>query len=141
MPRDQYRSKLYKAQLVLPISTKEHVPLSVCQDFVNEVTAAAWFKRRYGTCSIEVRDGRGHQQATANQFGKVIQLPLWARTTVIMLHETAHCVTSYKLAAHGKEFATTELALIRHFWSEEAYDKLRKSFIENGVPFLGKVDR
>jgi len=82
------------------------------QNYVDGLLAADWFLTRWGARSFEVRPGFGHRRATADENG-VLQMPKWARSELVLLHEVAHCLTPPTFASHGPEYAGVLLALAR----------------------------
>lgn len=110
-PRDSQRTRLYRAES--EVATGRRLPtVEHMQAYVDELVGAAWFLARWGSTRIEVRPGYGHRRATADENG-VLQMPRWARTELVVLHEVAHCLTPAAFAAHGPEYAGALLALVR----------------------------
>lgn len=110
-PRDSQRARLYRAE-----STVHHgrrLPtVERMQAWVDGLCATDWFVARWGSRSFDVRPGFGHRRATADQNG-VLQMPKWARTELVLLHEAAHCLTPSTCASHGPEYAGVLLTLAR----------------------------
>jgi len=97
------------------------------QAWVDCVVAADWFVSRWGTRTFEVRPGFGHRRATADQHG-VLQMPKWARSELVLLHEIAHCLTPATFAPHGPEYAGVLLALARRGIGPATAQALEDSF-------------
>lgn len=139
--RDSQRSRVYKAE--------RHVhhlgaPLREVKDierFIKKQLARKAITRRYpdATRRVEVGDGRGRRAACAWGDWK-ISIPLWARHEVVVIHELAHIVTnrhfgSYGVAAHGWQFCSVFLDLVRFIMGREAHDALKGSFKKYRVKF------
>ena len=110
------------------------------QAWVDALVATDWFVARWGTRCFEVRPGFGHRRATADQNG-VLQMPKWARSELVLLHEVAHCLTPVTLASHGPEYAGILLALARRGMGlgtaqllEDAFDRERVRWTLAQVP-------
>ena len=110
-PRDSQRARLYRAENYVDhgrrLPTVERM-----QAWVDALCATDWFVARWGSRSFDVRPGFGHRRATADENG-VLQMPKWARTELVLLHEVAHCLTPSTFAAHGPEYAGVLLTLAR----------------------------
>ena len=111
-PRDSQRARLYRAEGT--VDAGRRLPtVGRMQAWVDGLVATEWFVARWGERSIEVRPGFGHRRATADAVNGVLQMPKWARSELVMLHEIAHCLTPLTLASHGPEYAGVLLALAR----------------------------
>jgi putative metallohydrolase (TIGR04338 family) len=130
-PRDSQRSRLYRAEDdVGPGRRLPTVP--VLQAFVDELAASDWFTARWGARSFDVRPGHGHRRATADRNG-VLQLPLWSRTELVVLHEVAHCLTPVEYAAHGPEYAGVFLSVVRRRLTPATAQTLEDAFARHRV--------
>lgn len=132
MVRDSRRQKLYNAERAAkwPDTMKQWGRGSVpeMRAYVDKLCRSAWFVRRwpqFRVYSIQVRDGRGHRNATGG--GGVVQMPLWARKEWVLLHEVAHCVTGTG-HKHDWMFCANYLALVHHQMGKDAADELRAQF-------------
>ncbi len=140
-PRDNQRSRLYKAERVLNKLSKRLEKVDDMKRFVDRLRKRATIVRRYGVelkTSIFIGDGRGKRNAGGDSRG--IYMPLWSRTEYIVLHEMAHCIACrrygrYNIAAHGREFAAVYVDLVRYMLGKEAADTLKASFREHRVKF------
>jgi putative metallohydrolase (TIGR04338 family) len=99
--------------------------------YVERVTRSRWWRCRLPR-GVRVKDGRGTRIARGGWgTGRpTVNLPRWARTRLVILHELAHVLTSRpgrEVAAHGPEFAKTYLELVRRFEPELA-PRLRAEF-------------
>lgn len=137
-PRDSQRSKLYEAERVLDgwinpdgmPTLSEH--LDDAQDWIDEVTAEAWFQRRWGRMQVRLVPGRGNN---AMYRGRIMLSP-WGRSRpYVLLHELAHVLVPNKYAGHGPEFCATYLTLVEFVLGKEAARKLRESFVSHGVRY------
>ncbi len=157
--RDSQRSKLYAAERLAwgrcgdpYIGNPKHghtVPLKDVQDWVDMITRSRFWKT-YKVPRIEargrgsyyltqinrypkilVKDGRARRNAYGSPTG-YINLPLWARTYWVTLHEIAHVIQT-EHPAHGRQYARIYLDLVRRFIDPEAAKKLKTAYIEKGV--------
>ena len=110
-PRDSQRARLYRAEGEVPAGRRLPT-VERMQAYVDALAAADWFLARWGERAFEVRPGFGHRRATADGNG-VLQMPKWARSELVLLHEVAHCLTPVTCAPHGPEYAGVLLALAR----------------------------
>ncbi|HEX3623004.1 MAG TPA: hypothetical protein VHT97_11875 [Acidimicrobiales bacterium] len=138
-PRDSQRSRLYRAEG--EVDAGRRLPtVERMQAWVDALAATDWFLARWGERAFDVRPGFGHRRATADQHG-VLQMPKWARTELVLLHEVAHCLTPATCAAHGPEYAGVLLALARRGMGpataqalEDAFDVSRVRWSLAAVP-------
>ena len=130
-PRDNQRTRLYRAEG--EVDSGRRLPtVARMQAYVDAVVAADWFLARWGEQTLEVRPGFGHRRATADQNG-VLQMPKWARSELVLLHEVAHCLTPVDVAAHGPEYAGVLLALARRAMSPATGQRLEDAFTRQRV--------
>ena len=156
MARDSQRSRMYSAEKEATYKCKIVYLDSIhdIRDWVNKIVDSRWFQFRWPVECIRVTDGRRRSSAcgsaqpdrifvradrSARYFGwkGTIKLPKWARYQMVVLHEIAHVVTDqeYKrsdgIAAHGPEFCSNLLQLVRRWMGAEAHATLKESF-KNG---------
>ena len=130
-PRDSQRARLYRAEG--EVDTGRRLPtVARMQAYVDEIAGADWFLARWGARAFEVRPGFGHRRATADEHG-ILQMPKWARTELVLLHEIAHCVTPRTVASHGPEYAGVLLALARRAMSPGTAQSLEDAFTRQRV--------
>lgn len=139
--RDSQRSRVYKAErkvyhLGAPLREVKDI-----ERFIKKQLARKAITRRYpdATKKVVVGDGRGRRAACAWGDWK-ISIPLWARHEMVVIHELAHIVAnrhygSRGVAAHGWEFCSVFLDLVRFIMGREAHDALKASFKEHRVRF------
>lgn len=146
-PRDSQRSKVYKSDAALK---KFSEPLKTIEDiekFVKSVWKLKRVQESFPKISEEcprVKDGRGTRNARGGMF--YISIPLWARSSDIVLHELAHTVTirTYgygETAAHGPEFCAVYLRLALYVMGREAHDALKAAMKHNKVRYKPKKAR
>lgn len=110
------------------------------QRFVDKLASSAWFKRRWGSLKITVKEKNGHT-ATANY--SVIKLPRWAWNAVVVLHEVAHTAKKRNQgggSGHGRYFARTFLELTEHVLGKDTAKVLKEEFKRHNVKYLPKRD-
>lgn len=134
--RDSQKSKLYKAEKVLPSIVIGKKELLTSQAYVDKVWTSVWTKKHFQRSRLYrspmCADGRGRRNATGNLI--VLQLPRWARTKATVLHELAHSLTGER-PAHGWQFARNYLLLVQHFLGPEAAKALRTSYRKERVRY------
>lgn len=111
--RDSQRKAVYAwedaVKKAYPGAAKE-ISLDECKALVAEV----WTDYRPGERPPEVSDGRGTRLAKGGRWR--INLPRWARSKIVVLHETAHSLRrNLDEPWHGREFATLLLDLWEHY--------------------------
>lgn len=130
-PRDSQRARLYRAEG--DVDAGRRLPtVERMQAYVDGLAAADWFVARWGARRFDVRPGFGHRRATADAEG-VLQMPKWARTELVLLHEVAHCLTPATAAAHGPEYAGVLLALTRRAMGPATAQRLEDAFARQRV--------
>ena len=130
-PRDSQRARLYRAEG--EVDAGRRLPtVAKMQAYVDEIAGAQWFLARWGERAFEVRPGFGHRRATADEHG-VLQMPKWARSELVLLHEMAHCLTPRSVASHGPEYAGVLLALSRRAMSPGTAQSLEDAFARQRV--------
>lgn len=128
--QDSRRSKLYRAERTLehelgrgqhPLTTPlEHDQV---QPLVDRAAAAMGMQR---TPRVE-KHRPGTTSATAWTVQALIKLPVnregewnaWGRQPIVVLHEVAHCMISYRLPGHGREFVAALKRVLTWFMEEE----------------------
>lgn len=109
MPRDSQKSAVYAWENTIPEKELHgDWTLEQCRALVDRV----WADYRPGQRSPEVRPGFGHRNATGSRY--TIQLPLWSRQPIVVLHETAHSLLPIN-STHGPDFATLLLDLMARY--------------------------
>jgi len=125
--RDQQRKRLYAAETILAsVSRRRIETVPDLQAYVDELCHKPWFKHRWGSHQVVVKDGRGRRRASA--IGNVIKMPRHARFEWVVLHEVAHTLTPAPLAWHGSYFANVYMELIRFRLGTAIADKLESYF-------------
>lgn len=138
--RDSQRSKLYKAEHVAWIDRQtRYDDLDACVEYLRKVWTSEWTRSQFDRARAwplpKVVDGRGTRSATGSI--RRINLPRWARTDWVILHECAHALTPER-PAHGRAFARTFLALVQHFIGVEAGTALKHAFKAHRVRWRPK---
>ena len=131
-PRDSQRARLYRAEGL--VDAGRRLPtVGRMQAWVDGLVATDWFVARWGERSFEVRPGFGHRRATADAANGVLQMPKWARSELVLLHEVAHCLTPLTHASHGPEYAGVLLALARRGMGPATGQRLEDAFAAERV--------
>ena len=113
--RDTQRSAVYAWERALPEWPGEELTLAGCQELVRRV----WGAHLRSDAPL-VTDGRARRRACYAPHNHQIRLPRWSRTSLVVLHETAHAILYASEAAnahahHGPEFARLYLNLLYHY--------------------------
>ena len=133
-PRDSQRARLYRAEG--DVDCGRHLPtVAKMQAYVDHLVSADWFLARWGERTFDVRPGFGHRRATADEHG-VLQMPKWARTELVLLHEVAHCLTPTTFASHGPEYAGVLVALARRAMTPATAQALEEAFARHRVRWM-----
>ena len=103
------------------------------QDYVDNLVATAWFRRRWGRRVIEVTHSLGGSSHAAG--GTIAMSPGHRRSESVILHEIAHLLTPHPYAHHGPEFAAILLTLVQYQMGAEHARALRAAFAEHGVKY------
>lgn len=131
-PRDNQRARLYRAEGA--VDAGRRLPtVERMQAWVDGLAATDWFVARWGQRCFEVRPGFGHRRATADAATGVLQMPKWARSELVLLHEIAHCLTPLTFAGHGPEYAGVLLALARRGMGPGTAQRLEDAFAAERV--------
>lgn len=156
--RDSQRQKVYDCEHMVfdgtlardqPYQTPpDYKTLAECQRFVDYVTDSDTWKKVLGIhtdAPVKVLDGRGRRRGGATAALNEIAVPRFARRRFYLLHELAHIAAEYRhgrayidgewwwlatspIAAHGPEYTSVYLALVRAILGEEAYAALLSEF-------------
>ena len=115
MERDSQRNAVYAWEGTVKARWPgEAMPLDECRALV----ARVWGDYSPGVAPPQVTDGRGTRWARGSR--RRVNLPRWARTPIVVLHETAHSLSPTG-PWHGPEFAT----LVIELWAR--YTKIPKA--------------
>jgi len=157
---DKQQQRLYAAETKAELkSTPDFVTVAECQKYVNKVLNSKavldMFSSKelgHGALVVTVLDGRGHRRATATTDGRgglVIQLPKWARSKFVILHELAHHLQknyainnwreSIKIGqtdpiatqSHGARFTASFLFLVKRELGKDVHDRFATALWEN----------
>ena len=134
-PRDSQRARLYRAECELDPGRRLPT-VARMQAYVDGLVALDWFTARWPGRTFEVRPGFGHRRATADANG-VLQMPKWARSEMVLLHEVAHCLTPWSFAPHGPEYAGVLLSVVRHGMGPATAQALEDAFDRQRVRWNG----
>lgn len=138
MSRDYQRKKVYKSEFLNEgLHPTPTLTLGQCDLLVQKMYQ--WGKENISESvtyysRIEIRDGRGRRSAASN--GRIIWLPKFARSRMVVAHEVAHSLAGYD-DGHGERFVAIYLQLVKKF-DKENYIKLNNNFNTNKVKTLSK---
>lgn len=103
-PRDVQRSRVYQWEDEVAKKSRgilnKKLTLRQCQ----ALAAKAYGRYHPDLHAPLIYARRGTRTALANASRNKINLPNWARTPAVVLHEVAHLVTPRTNASHGPEF-------------------------------------
>ena len=140
--RDQQRSKLYAAEVVLKPFQSPLLTVTDVETFVKKVWTSERVKKSFPKAVVrgsepKVKDGRGRRNACGGVHS--ISIPLWARNSWVVVHELSHTITQrefgFRVAAHGWQFCHVFLKLTLYAMGREAHDALYKQFRKDRVKF------
>jgi hypothetical protein len=94
------------------------------RDYVTKIENDKWFRRLFGRRRFIVQDGRGLSFTAGNGGGRRINIRRDCRFRWVVLHEIAHCLTPAGAQAHGPEYVSIYLKLVRHFLGRAAWKAL-----------------
>lgn len=132
--RDSQRQRVYNSENAV-FSRDGKMTLSQAQEYVDGVTASAWWKHRCRLVKVEVEAGARGGRAWAS-YGSIRTSPD-ARCPSVLLHELAHIMTESGVAPHGPEFCANFVAITRQFLGKKTGDELRQAFRERRVKVRG----
>ena len=139
-PIDSQRGRLYAAENQIEAFLRDRLPkIEQMQAFVDEILRE--LQSQFGSrmlSPITVLPGHSRRKATAHYFMSTIKIPKAGRSKFIVLHEVAHILTDRYFGqdvteAHGSQFATFLLVLVKHFLGAEDYQNLLEAFTRWGV--------
>lgn len=156
--RDSQRQRVYAAEHKIRRSTY-NTALNSKQEiiqFVNEVYNSAWMKNlsksdfntgEQSNClnvikhAPRIRFNAG-RDVTASAYPTLNELRLpannrWSWNKQVIIHEITHLLVT-RGGAHGEQFVTIQLSLVKEFIGQELHDQMVGSYIEESVkgPFV-----
>lgn len=138
--RDSQRKRVYTAEHVLMNYAKPLPTVKDVERFIKKQMERKAILKRYPHANKEtaVADGRGCKRALAHGTRK-ISIPIWARNDWVVIHEMAHIINArenwWPKAAHGWEYCSIYLDLVRFIMGVEAHDALKASFKKHKVKY------
>ena len=126
--RDQQRKKVYDWAHSLTDYYKADLTLSECDDLIHK--ALVWWFRNNDVLKVLVKDGRGTRMARGGYNS--INLPVWARSRHVVLHEVAHTIVDRTIGnftdgGHGPYFVRVFIELLGHFLKYNRADLTRSA--------------
>lgn len=137
--RDAQRSRVYRAENVVPSSPLPGLP--ACVSFAERVVGSFWWAARFPHCGLgdlpRFRPGNGARQAFYREDpdGPTITLPRRYRTKGVVLHELAHwaLARSPELPHHGSTFARVLIDATAEFCGPERAELLVDAYAAERV--------
>lgn len=129
--RDSQRRKLYRweryfVERYLP--EPEKMTLDRCERFITNVCIAEQID------TVKVSCGKGKRTATYSPMRHEINLPDWAKTHWVCLHEIAHAKMRHVgVASHGPEYAKFYCYLLQ----KHLFNHITLAFIERDAMMFG----
>lgn len=138
-PRDAQRSRVYRAETVVPSSPLPGLP--ACVHFAEKVVGSLWWTARFPDHGLgglpRFRPGNGARQAFYREEpgGPTITLPRRYRTKGVVLHELVHWALSGTpdLAHHGTTFARVLVDATAEFCGPERAAELETAYAAEQV--------
>ena len=138
-PRDAQRSRVYRAETVVPSSPLPGLP--ACASFAEKVVGSLWWAARFPDHGLgglpRFRPGNGARQAFYREEpdGPTITLPRRYRTKGIVLHELVHwaLAATPDLAHHGTTFARVLVDATAEFCGPERAGELASAYAAERV--------
>ena len=138
-PRDAQRSRVYRAETVVPSSPLPGLP--ACASFAEKVVGSLWWAARFPDHGLgglpRFRPGNGARQAFYREepAGPTITLPRRYRTKGIVLHELVHWALSptADLAHHGTTFTRVLMDATAEFCGPERAAALAAAYAAERV--------
>ncbi len=140
--RDTQRQKVYRSDPALKPWAEPLPTVKDVERFCRKVWASKRMRKAFPRAvahwkAPRVKDGRGTRIARGGMGP--INIPLWARSTDVVLHELAHTVTMRvyddRVPAHGWQYCEVYLRIVLYAMGREAHDALKAAFKKNGVRF------
>jgi hypothetical protein len=149
-PRDAQRSRVYRAETVVPSSPLPGLP--ACVHFAEKVVGSLWWTARFperGLAGLpRFRPGNGARQAFYREepTGPTITLPRRYRTKGVVLHELVHwaLAATPDLAHHGTTFARVLVDATTEFCGPDRAAELTAAYaaehVRVGAPAVVAAD-
>lgn len=142
-PKDMQRQRLYRAERESIQGRGKkfaYGDIKAVQEYVNRVTASAWFKRQWGGMHVRVEHNFRAKAARGGRWAITLPGGKWAWTEEVVLHELAHSIQSevhgfHRVQGHGREFAAIQVALVQHQMGKANADALKAAFRKHKVKF------
>jgi putative metallohydrolase (TIGR04338 family) len=162
---DKQQNRVYKSEQESGIkATPDFKTVAECQKYVNKVLNSKAVLDQFsskelhkGAFTVTVTDGRGCRRATASTDGYgnlIINLPKWARSKFVILHELAHhlqktyAINNWRESvnigqtdpvtyqSHGARFIASLLFLVRRELGKDVHDSFATALWQNGCKTL-----
>jgi hypothetical protein len=128
--RDVQRKRLYDAEDEVPEGLVWD-SLVAAQAYLDGLLASPWWPMHFPSVRCVVLfDGDHGQLAQGHKgvHGGAIQLPRWAWTQRMLLHELTHIASPPATVGHGPAFAGIYLLLVQHWMGEHVAAQLAYAF-------------
>lgn len=152
--RDTQRSKVYESERAIQWKQKgfhfaaqqdNYETLDDCHRFLMSVVRRKRVQERYPRAAqfttMHLKDGRGTRSASFRgnihdfgDYGPILNLPLWSRNELTLLHELAHSLVPSGVTHHW-EFTECLLWLVRQAMGIEWHDLLLAQYKSRRVKY------
>lgn len=137
--RDNYRDRLYKAERSVFGSYDDpaawHSPADLADLARSYETLPAIAGRLAPNERISAEVSTRSARSRSWSHRKLVRMSSQQRAAWVLTHEIAHLFIPDQFPAHGREYATFYLSLVRDVHGDLAADRLADAFTEVGVPF------
>ena len=155
--RDSQISKVYKSELDVRYEIdnigrnkfeKSFLSIEKTKISLQRILKSSWMKKYFPhvyCINIQLKDVRGNRRwARGGAYN--IDLPLWARREIVILHELAHTILIRErerygqCASHGKEWAGIFMMLLKR-WNREVFELMKISYYLNRVKWIKNYNK
>lgn len=129
--RDFQRARVYQAEhaasLIYPGGGFDS--LAQVGIWLSDIQKKKWYSQFYSSRHLMIENGKGSRSHVGRRMdGFYMRLPPHTRTEWFILHGLAHCLQGSLTSAHGPEFCSVYLWLVKKEMGRKAEDALGSSF-------------
>lgn len=132
-PRDFQRAAFYAAEKLIDRGQSFPI-LKDLQKYVDDIVCSPWWSKEFPYIPvIAVKDGRRRRRGAGGRYNYYnpsrsaigyIKMPKWTRYESYILHEIAHVVQHPADSAHGEEFCSLYLHIVKEVMGPHVADQL-----------------